>query len=222
MAQGLAVVLEDAVIHLGQVEGDGGQIYLADDVFELIDVHPRILYTTQGDVKFEIGLEDAALGFEKAPDVLDQCQEILRGIGRGEVDDLAMGTRGKGVERVEGDGGGHGLAQNAVQTGHEIHTVGGKVQEGHRDVVIVALPAYVDAAQQVAQLPKPILVKGDGHFYFEISFHRLIGALLLDQITKFLNVITKILIKVPITHRCTNNRANETSCSFRNARPVIC
>ena len=237
VGEGLAVIFKDAVVYLGQVKGDVGQIYLADDVLEFVYVHPRVLHTAQGDVKAEVGLDDTALGLEMLPDVLNQRQEVLRGLGGGEVDDLAVGTRGKGVEQVEGDGGSHGIVQQTVEPRHHVHAVGGKVQESHRDVVIAALPAYVDAAQQVAQLPEPVVVKGDGYFYFEISFHRfpvfktptacclemtLSGAVLFNQITQFLNVITKILIKVPITHRCTNNRANETSCSCRNARPVMC
>ena len=237
VGEGLAVVFKDAVVDLGQVKGDVGQIHLADDVFEFVHVHSRVLHTAQGDVKAEVGLDDTALGLEMLPDVLNQRQEVLRGLGGGEVDDLAVGTRGKGVEQVEGDGGRHGIVQQTVEPRHHVHAVGGKVQEGHRDVVIVTLPSDVDTAQQVAQLPEPVFVKGDGYFYFEISFHRfpvfntptacclemtLSGAVLFNQITQFLNVITKIFIKVPITHRCTNNRANETSCSCRNARPVIC
>lgn len=232
MCEGFAVVFKDAVVYLGQVEGNVGQIYLADDVLEFVHVHPRVLHTAQGDVKAEVGLDDTALGLEMPPDVLNQRQEVLRGLGGGEVDDLAVGTRGKGVEHVEGDGGRHGIVQQTVEPRHHIHAVGGKVQKGHGDVVIVALPADVDAAQQVAQLPEPVIVKGDGHFYFEISFHRFLTACCLEMtlisafkkyhMFKFLNVIAKIIIKVPVTHRCTDNRANETSCSCRNARPVMC
>ena len=219
MAEGFAVVFKDAVIYLGQVEGDVRQIHLADDVLEFVHVHSRVLHTAQGDVKLEIRLEDAALGLEKAPDIFDQGQEILRGVGGGEVDDLAVGPRGKGVEPVEGDGGRHCIIQQIVEPRNHVHAVGRKVQEGHRDVVIVALPAYVDAAQQVAQLLEPIVVKGDGHFYFEIRFHRLIGALLVNQITQFFNIITKILIKMPVTPCRTNNRANNTNYTCYNAKP---
>ena len=183
VAQGLAVVFKDAVIYFGQVEGDVGQVHLGDDVLEFLHVHPRVLHTAQGDVEFEVRLEDAALGLEKAPDVFDKCQEILRGIGGGEVDDLTVGARGKGVERVKGHGWSHSIVQQSVEPRHQVHAIGCKVQKGHGDVVIVALPADVNAAQQVTQLPEPVIVEGDGHFYFEISFHRLIGALLLNQIT---------------------------------------
>lgn len=219
VGEGLAVIFKDAVVDLGQVEGDIGQIDLADDVLEFVHVHSRVLHTAQGDVKAEVGLDDTALGFEKAPDVFDQRQEVLRGVGGGEVDDLAVGTRGKGVEQVEVDGGSHGIVQQTVEPRHHVHAVGGKVQEGHCDVVIVALPAYVDAAQQVAQLPEPVVVKGYGHFYFEISFHRLSGTVLFNQITQFLNVITKILIKMPVTYCRTNNRANNTNYTSNNAKP---
>ena len=234
VGEGLAVIFKDAVVYLGQVKGDVGQIYLADDVLEFVYVHPRVLHTAQGDVKAEVRLDDTAFSLEMLPDVLDQRQEILWGVGGGEVDDLAVGTRGKGVEQVEGDGGRHGIVQQTVEPRHHVHAVGGKVQESHRDVVIAALPAYVDAAQQVAQLPEPVVVKGDGYFYFEISFHRfpvfntptacclemtLSCAVLFNQITQFFNVITKILIKMPVTPRRTDNRANNTSYTCYNAKP---
>ena len=219
VGEGLAVIFKDAVVYLGQVKGDVGQIYLADDVLEFVYVHPRVLHTAQGDVKAEVRLDDTAFSLEMLPDVLDQRQEILWGVGGGEVDDLAVGTRGKGVEQVEGDGGRHGIVQQTVEPRHHVHAVGGKVQEGHRDVVIVTLPSDVDTAQQVAQLPEPVFVKGDGYFYFEISFHRLSGTVLFNQITQFLNVITKILIKMPVTYCRTNNRANNTNYTSNNAKP---
>ena len=122
-------------------------------------------------MQLEVGLNLTTLGLEITPDVLDQRQKIGGGIGGREVYDLTMIARGKSVKLVKCEGRGHGIIEDVVQPGHQIDIIGRKIQEGHRDVVVSPLPAYVHAIEQVAQLPEPVIVKGDGHFDFQITLH---------------------------------------------------
>ena len=163
---------EDAVLDFGQFHRERGQIHLADDVLEFAHIHPCILHTAQGDVQLEIGLYFTALGLEISPDVLNQRQKVGGGIGGREMDNLAVIARGKGVKLVKGEGRGDRIIEDVVQPGHQIDIIGRKIQEGHRDMIVSPLPTDIDAIEQVAQLPEPIIVKGDRHFDFKITLHR--------------------------------------------------